>query len=110
MSSEPEPRVIEIEVGVISCGILIAALTLLVFIGIVLWPDFKSETIVVPQQSFMPQATTYTPSVDTTSESFRVEQRDRMIRNGANPNDAEVFTNTLTEMEKEWKATGKVSP
>lgn len=47
---------------------------------------------------------------DTTSESFRVQQRDRMIQNGAKPADAEEFTKTLTDMEKEWKRTGKVSP
>jgi len=112
MPAEYRPKEIENEVGVVAIGILFTSVLFVLFIGIVLWPEFKSKPFIEPQSIAPPNFNaSYTPPpVDTTSEAFRVEQRDRMIGNGANPADAEVFTNTLTQMEKEWKATGKVSP
>jgi hypothetical protein len=48
--------------------------------------------------------------IDTTSETYRQGVQDEMIRNGSNPDDAEEFTRVLTNMEKEWRQTGKVNP
>jgi cytoskeletal protein RodZ len=118
MPAEYRPKEIENEVGVVAIGILFTSVLFVLFIGIVLWPEFKSKPFIEPQSISTPQSiappnfnASYTPPpVDTTSEAFRVEQKDRMIGNGATPADAEVFTQTLTQMEKEWKATGKVSP
>ena len=89
---------IEIDLGKVGVGVLIVlVLGIVVFFG-----NDSSE----PQ----PSQSVTTPSFDITRETDRQGVRNEMIRQGTPASDAEAFTRVLSDMEKEWRDTGRVAP
>ena len=89
---------IEIDLGKVFLGIAAIAIVGVIIVALVNDSPNPSPPVTV-QQPF-----------DITREPERQGIRNEMIRQGTPAPDAEEFTRALSDMEKEWRNTGRVAP
>lgn len=95
---------IEIEIDFGKAFLVVAAVAVLIVFSLLMNNIRKGSQKPVEAAPIAPR------EVDITRETDRQGVRNEMIRQGTPASDAEAFTRVLSDMEKEWRDTGRVAP
>lgn len=83
---------------VIAAVFVIVIATVGVFYGFAVGP--QDASIATPSQSYR---RTVSPDSEVMTEEYRRDITDQMVLQGADPAEAEVFTKTLNDLQREWE-------